>query len=590
MAGRIPQSFINDLLQRVDIVDVIDARVPLRKAGKNHKACCPFHQEKTPSFSVSSERGFYKCFGCGVSGTALTFLMEHDRLEFVEAVEALARMAGVEVPREGGAPPPKQDGRLYELLADAERVYRRALREHADAPKAVAYLTGRGVTGEVARQFGIGFAPQAWGFIKDALGGDEQRLVAAGLLAQRDDRRTYDRLRNRIVFPIRDTRGRVVGFGGRALPDAGEEGGPKYLNSPETPVFRKAQELYGLYEARRAGSGRLARLVVVEGYMDVVALAQHGVANAVATLGTAVGGSHFEKLYRNAPEVICCFDGDAAGRAAAWRALQAGLPALREGRRLGFAFLPDGEDPDTYIRAVGKSGFDSLLASAVAVEDYLVDTLSQGLDLKSTGDRATLGDLAKPLLERLPAGTRRQALLTRLAKLVDVAPAALDTALPAGLGAPSPHGANRKAAAGAEESPLGLRLLGHLMRSPALLGQLDAGLAAELLRSPGDSLFLRVARRIGQEAETEPAVVLAGFVSDPGYETLRALAETPEMFRGPALAAEFAEGAMRYVEERSRSSRRQLERELREDSSIENLKRYWQARRKGEGATTNLAT
>ena len=588
MPGRIPQSFINDLLQRVDIVDVIDARVPLRKAGKNHKACCPFHQEKTPSFSVNSERGFYKCFGCGVAGTALTFLMEHDRLEFVEAVEALARMAGVEVPREGGATPPKQDGRLYELLTEAARAYRRALKEHADAPVAVAYLKQRGVTGEVAQQFGIGFAPDAWSFIKGALPGDEERLVAAGLLVRQDKRQPYDRLRNRIVFPIRDTRGRVVGFGGRALPGAGEERGPKYLNSPETQVFHKARELYGLYEARQAGRGRLARLIVVEGYMDVVALAQHGVANAVATLGTAVGGAHFEKLYRNAPEVICCFDGDAAGRAAAWRALQAGLPTLREGRRLGFAFLPDGEDPDTYIRAAGKSGFDRHLAGAVAAEDYLVETLSAGLDLKSTGDQATLGDLAKPLLAQLPAGTRRQALLTRLARLVDVAPAALDAAAAVGAAEPSPHGGKSKAAASVEESPLGRRLLGHLMRNPTLLGRLDSGLAARLVGSPGDSLFLRVARRIGQEQEAEPAVVLAGFVSDPGYETLRNLAETPEVFEGAALEAEFAEGAMRYVEERSRSSRRRLERALREDSSIENLRRYWQARQEGEGATTAL--
>ena len=319
MAGLIPQPFINDLLQRVDIVDVIDARVSLKKAGKNFKACCPFHEEKTPSFNVNPERGFYKCFGCGVAGTALTFLMEYDHLEFVEAVEALAAMAGVEVPREGGRPQPRPDEDLYELLAQTAQLYRRALADHPESGRARTYLKQRGLTSEVAKRFVIGYAPPGWDHAKNALGQSAERLrklTEAGVLGRSDAGRVYDRLRDRIVFPIRDTRGRVVGFGGRVLPNGDADAGPKYLNSPETPVFHKARELYGLYEARRVPGRRIERLIVVEGYMDVVALSQQGIDNAVATLGTAVGPGHLEKLYRNAPEVVCCFDGDAAGREA----------------------------------------------------------------------------------------------------------------------------------------------------------------------------------------------------------------------------------------------------------------------------------
>ena len=587
MAGRIPQSFINDLLARVDIVDVIEPRVPLRKAGKNHKGCCPFHKEKTPSFNVHSERGFYKCFGCGVSGTALTFLMEHDHLEFVEAVEVLARQAGVEVPREGGAPRPKPVLGLYEVLAQAARLYRNALAQHAEAGRAIEYLRARGLDGQIAQRFGIGFAPPGWDFLKNALGQSVPTLVEAGLLAQNEGGRSYDRLRDRIVFPIRDTRGRVVGFGGRTLPGEGEDSGPKYLNSPETPVFQKAHELYGLHEARGSTPGvRLARLVVVEGYMDVVALAQHGVTNAVATLGTAVAGSHFGKLYRNAPEVVCCFDGDEAGRAAAWRALEAGLPTLQEGRQLRFAFLPDGEDPDSHIRTVGQAGFEGLLKDAMSAEDYLVERLCQGLDLSVVGDRAVLGGLAKPLLALLPPGAHKEALRSRLAQLVDVAPTALDVA-PTAEAAPRRHS---EPAPPSAESALGQRLLGHLMRSPALYRCLDGDLAAALLDAEEDSLFLRVARRAAGTATTQPAELLASFLQDPAYETLRGLAEAPSVLDGVALQDEFAEGVARYVRKRGDAERRKLAVALREDSSTETLARYWRARREGDQSVARASS
>ena len=581
MAGLIPQPFINDLLQRVDIVDVIDARVSLKKAGKNFKACCPFHEEKTPSFNVSPERGFYKCFGCGVAGTALTFLMEYDHLEFVEAVEALAAMAGVEVPREGGRPQPRPDEDLYELLAQTALLYRRALADHPESARARAYLKQRGLTSEVAKRFEIGYAPPGWDHAKNALGQSAERLrklTEAGVLGRSDAGRVYDRLRDRIVFPIRDTRGRVVGFGGRVLPNGDADAGPKYLNSPETPVFHKARELYGLYEARRVPGQRIERLIVVEGYMDVVALSQQGIDNAVATLGTAVGPGHLEKLYRNAPEVVCCFDGDAAGREAAWRALEAALPSLTEGHRLKFVFLPDGEDPDTLVRSAGKAAFDTLVEEAMPAGDYLVERLSAGLDLGSLDGRALLGDAARPLLARIPPGVHRQVLIERIARQIGVSPATFDTPVER---AAEPVDVRSSPGDATRESLLARPLLGYLVRAPALFGALPASLASSFLDAPGEedsSLFQRVAQAVADDPGMEPAVLLARFVRDPEHEALVALARAGSILDDTAVADEFVEGVQRYVIARSRSARQKLVKALREDGSPEGLSSYWQAK------------
>ena len=577
MAGRIPQSFINDLLQRVDIVEVIDARVGLKKAGRNYKACCPFHEEKTPSFNVNPERGFYKCFGCGVAGTALTFLMEYEHLEFVEAIEALARTVGVEVPREAGRADRKPDEELYVLLRRTAGLYRRALGEHAESGRARDYLKGRGLTGEVARDFGIGYAPPGWGFVREALGTNDaviRKLTDAGVLARSESGRPYDRLRDRIVFPIRDTRGRIVGFGGRILPGEGEDQGPKYLNSPETPVFRKARELYGLYEARRTPGKRLERLIVVEGYMDVVALAEHGIDNAVATLGTAAGRDHLEKLFRNVPEVVCCFDGDTAGREAAWRALEVGLASLDEGRRLKFVFLPEGEDPDTLVRSAGRAAFEKLVAEAVSAGDYLVERLSAGLDLESVDDRAVFGESARPLLARIPPGVHRQVLIERIARQIGVAPGTLDSP-----DAPPPQPVASRSARAAEpgrsgESRLGERLLGDLLRTPVLFRSLPAALSEALLDAAReDSLFPRVAREVSGDPDVEPAVLLARFSRHPGYETLCALAATPSELSADDVASGFPEGVRHYVRARSGAERRKLL-----DGSRDQLSRYWHAK------------
>ncbi len=424
MSGLIPQSFIDDLMTRVDIVEVIDARVPLRKSGREFSARCPFHEEKTPSFTVSPSKQFYHCFGCGAHGTALSFMMEYEHLAFPEAVEELARSVGMEVPHEAaaGARPAERDrsAALYDTLAAADRFFRQQLRKHPQAPTAVAYLKARGLSGEIAASFGIGYAPPGWDSLLRAQGGGNQaqeRLVAAGLLIRKDDGKCYDRFRERIMFPIRDRRGRTIAFGGRVLGDEK----PKYLNSPETPVFHKGQELYGLFEARKALRD-IPRLLVVEGYMDVVALAQFGVRYAVATLGTSTTREHLERLFRVSPEVVFCFDGDRAGREAGWRALENALPVMREGRQLRFMFLPDGDDPDTRIRAVGRERFEADLETALPFSEFFYQKLGREADTSTIDGRARFVELARPLLNRMPEGVFRQMMLDRLAELARIDP------------------------------------------------------------------------------------------------------------------------------------------------------------------------
>lgn len=421
MAGRIPQSFLDNLLDRVDIVDVIDRRVKLKKSGKNYMACCPFHDEKTPSFSVSPDKQFYHCFGCGAGGNALSFVMEYENLDFPQAVESLAATLGLEVPREQAqGRPPGQPSKesvnkpLYELMEQASTYYQQQLRNHPEAKRAVDYLKGRGLTGEIAKQFGIGFAPPGWANLLTALGeSDDQRkrLLTTGMLVENDKGRTYDRFRDRVVFPIRDRRGRVIAFGGRVLGDDK----PKYLNSPETDIFHKGVELYGLYEARQ-NNRRLERIVVVEGYMDVIALAQHGISYATATLGTATSETHLKRIFRLCPEVVFCFDGDEAGRKAAFRALEATLPCMEDGRQAKFLFLPDGMDPDDAVRSRGKDYFEALMTQAVPLEEFLFDAASEGLDTSSLDGRARMSKAALPYIRQLPEGVFRQLMFQALAE------------------------------------------------------------------------------------------------------------------------------------------------------------------------------
>ena len=418
MAGLIPQSFIDDLLDRLDIVDVVDSRVKLKKTGKNYSACCPFHDEKTPSFTVSPEKQFFYCFGCGASGNALGFVMDYERLSFPEATEMLARLAGLEVPREvqTEAQQKREEEKrsIYTLLEKADAFYQQQLRHHPSKHLAVNYLKNRGLDGKTAKTYGVGFAPPGWDNLLKALAQndeDKHLLIEGGMLIhQEQEKKLYDRFRHRIMFPIRDTRGRVIGFGGRVLGDDK----PKYLNSPETPVFHKGQELYGLYEARLAYR-ELPRLLVVEGYMDVVSLAQFGICYGVATLGTACGPDHLDRAFKYTNEVVFCFDGDKAGRSAAHRALEASIDCMTDGRTVKFLFLPENEDPDTLVRQVGPEKFERMVELAVPFEDYLFDAVAEGLNIRTMEGRATFSKRAAPLLDRLPKGVFRELMFENLA-------------------------------------------------------------------------------------------------------------------------------------------------------------------------------
>jgi DNA primase len=574
MAGRIPQSFINDLLTRVDIVEVIDARRTLRKSGRNYQALCPFHDEKTPSFSVNPERQFYFCFGCGATGTALTFLMEHDRLEFVAAVETLAAIAGVEVPRDRAArPEDDQHARLLDVLDQADKYFRRMLREHPEAARVVDYLKGRGLTGVVARDFGIGFAPPGWDGLKSALSGvAETDLLAAGLVVKNEAGRIYDRFRDRVTFPIRNLRGRVIGFGGRVLGDER----PKYLNSPETAVFHKGWELYGLYEARLA-LRHIDRVLLVEGYMDVVALAQAGLANAVATLGTATGMAHFEKLFRYAPEVICCFDGDTAGREAAWKALTVALPAVTAGHQLSFMFLPDGEDPDSLVRKEGKAQFLQRMTGAISAAEYLFQRLGQGLDLSEMDGRARLADLALPFIRTIPDGVLRELTMERLATLAKVSRDGLERRAPMSVPTQVSRAPNKTDAT----SQLHEKLIVLLLKHPEYLGQLDAHRRARLI-GMGDSLLGRVVRYLAEQPDPELAALLGYWAGQDGHDLLLELADRPLVLEDKALLAEFNDAVDQCLSAIERANRRELLQHLKEEGSAEALAQYWELKRKAD--------
>tara|TARA_R110002167_G_scaffold192345_1_gene394824 strand:+ start:30492 stop:32282 length:1791 start_codon:yes stop_codon:yes gene_type:complete len=423
MAGMIPRQFIDDLLARADIVELIDSRVPLKKAGKNYQACCPFHTEKSPSFSVSQDKQFYHCFGCGEHGNAISFLMEFERLEFPDAVEELASHYNMEVPREQNNRSPaqqKQDQKAYsqkqddyELMAQISRFFQQQLKVASDKDVAIDYLKGRGLSGAIVKRFGIGYISDAWDGMMKVFGRSgqiNQQLVDLGMAIQGDKNKPYDRFRGRIQFPIRDKRGRVIGFGGRVLGD----GTPKYLNSPETRIYHKGQELYGLYEAKQANK-QLTRLVVVEGYMDVVALAQHGVDYAVASLGTATTPEQLQTLFRTVKEVICCYDGDRAGRDAAWRAMDNALPMIQDGYSLKFVFLPDGQDPDSMIREQGQAAFETILDNATPLSQFLFEHLLTQIDMSSPEGKGAAVGAFQPYLAKLPESNLKDAMVTKLA-------------------------------------------------------------------------------------------------------------------------------------------------------------------------------
>ncbi len=505
----IPQDFIDDLIARADVVEIIGRRIQLKKAGREFKACCPFHDEKTPSFTVSPSKGFYHCFGCGMHGTAIGFLMEYEHLSFVEAIESLAGTMGVDVPRDETDRPARRYDELFSLMTSVERHWQSCLR---DTPTAVDYLKKRGIDGNTAKRFGIGFAPDSWSDVLDKFGKTSEateRLLATGLIIRKDNGKHYDRFRGRIMFPIRDARGRTIGFGGRAIGD----GEPKYLNSPETVLFHKGRELYGLYESRQA-MRQIERLVVVEGYMDVVGLARHGIDFSVATLGTATTSDHLNLLFRLTENVIFCFDGDRAGKAAAWRALENALPQIREGRQIRFVFLPDEHDPDSYVNEHGSNAFVAAVDAGVALSDFLIGELSSQVDMTTVDGKARLAELAKPLINRIPPGVYRDLLIGSLAGTVGLTTAKLERMIgqaqdqsdrAAAPSTTSPRGRRRSGAAG---RPSVVRhAIALLLNHPEASGKLDIEKLTGINR-PGIGLL----HDLIETVQSEPNITTAGLL------------------------------------------------------------------------------
>ncbi len=550
MAGRIPQHFIDDLISRIDIVELIDARVPLRKTGRDYTARCPFHEEKSPSFTVSPTKQFYHCFGCQAHGTAISFLMEYEHLDFVEAVHELAAKAGLDVPSEGPElAPTAPNTPLYELLEQAARLYRDQLRQH---PAAVDYLKQRGLTGAIAAEFAIGYAPPGWDTALQTLGNSaerQQQLLTAGLLIKKDQGGYYDRFRNRIMFPIRDRRGRVIGFGGRVLD---KDGTPKYLNSPETPIFHKGQELYGLFEAQQA-LRRLDRILVVEGYMDVVALAQHGIRYAVATLGTATSTEHVERLFRAAPEVIFCFDGDRAGREAAWRAVEHTLPALREGRQARVMFLPEGDDPDSLVRREGREHFEQGTAQSIPISTFFYEGLLKQTDISSMEGRARLVELARPMLSKLSAGVLRHMMITKLAELARIDGNSLDRML-AGKSTPSETRATAaRPASRGNLSPLRLGI-SLLLHAPGLASRTGDVQRWKDLNLRGIDLWISVIDFLQAHPHSTGSAMLEHWRNTPQQQILTELALGNLAIPAEGFEAEFM-GIVQWLDSQLREQR-----------------------------------
>lgn len=532
MAKPIPSWFIDDLLNRTDIVSIIDARVTLKKAGREFNACCPFHNEKTPSFTVSPAKQFYHCFGCGAHGTALTFLMEYEHLDFIAAVETLAAQQGMQVPRESGAQAVQRRASedLYAVLSGVNEYYHKQLKQHKNA---IDYLNNRGLSETIIADYGIGYAPPGADNLKRFFGADKlAALKKSGMLSANESGKIYDRFRDRIMFPIRDRRGRIIGFGGRVL---GADNIPKYLNSPETPIFHKGRALYGLYESCQAVR-KLESFYVVEGYMDAVALAQHGIRNVVAALGTATTDAHLKQLLQLAPEIIFCFDGDRAGRDAAWRALQNALPIMRDGVILRFLFLPDGEDPDSMIRQRGKTEFEKLAGKAQMLSTFFFERLSQNLELDTADGRSRLARLAQPYLQKLPGGVFHEIMLKQLAELTGLSVERLSKA--AQLEHQSSPQKHRKPAP-RQKNTFIRHLITLLLNEPKIAQQIDSVDIFDELDLPGADLLKALLTFLHQQPDARAGTILEHWRDSEYGQHLTKLALIKIDFTEDRLQAEF---------------------------------------------------
>lgn len=513
MRGRIPDNFIDELLTRVDIVDVIERRVPLKKAGREWTACCPFHNERSPSFYVSPAKQFFHCFGCGAHGSAIKFIMDYDRLEFPDAIEELAQSAGLKVPYEGNRDDKPRENRsdLYSLLDEAATFYQREL---GNSPEATSYIDRRGLDDDIIKRFRIGWAPAGFDGVTKSLGTTDRKrqlLNEAGMVASNERGNRYDRFRERVMFPILDRRGRVIAFGGRVL---SAEQSPKYLNSPETPLFHKGRELFALWQVKQAHQ-TLTRIMVVEGYMDVIALHQAGLPIAVATLGTATTAEHAEVLFRAAPDVYFCFDGDRAGKAAAWRALESVLPRMRDGRQAHFLFLPDGEDPDTLVRKEGKEGFEKRMKESMPLSEYFFEELARDVDVTRLDGRARLAERARPLIAKLPDGAFRDLMGQELERRTG-ARAVLEPE-------PPPQQRNNSQRPANVQRSLVRSAITLLLAQPDLAAEVEPPYAFLRLDRPGVSLLAELLDVARSRPGIRPAVLVESFLERPEYNSLQKL-------------------------------------------------------------------
>jgi len=545
MRGRIPDNFIDELLTRVDIVDVIEQRVPLKKAGREWTACCPFHNERSPSFYVSPQKQFFHCFGCGAHGSAIKFLMDYDRLEFPDAIEELAQTAGLKVPYEGNRDDKPREDRsdLYSLLDDAASFYQREL---GKSPEAGAYVDGRGLDAEIVKRFRIGWAPAGFDGVMKALGTSERRnqlLNEAGMVASNERGNRYDRFRERVMFPILDRRGRVIAFGGRVL---SSEQSPKYLNSPETPLFHKGRELFALWQVKQAHQ-TLTRIMVVEGYMDVIALHQAGLPIAVATLGTATTPDHAEVLFRAAPDVFFCFDGDRAGRAAAWRALESVLPRMRDGRQAHFLFLPDGEDPDTLVRKEGKEGFEKRMKESMPMSEYFFEELARDVDVTRLDGRARLAERARPLIAKLPDGAFRDLMGQELERRTG-ARAVLEPE-------PAPPRGGGQRPANVQRS-LVRSAITLLLAQPELAAEVEPPYAFLRLERPGVALLAELLDIARARPGIRPAVLVEHFMERPEYASLQKLMQAEVIGEADMQRVEFLD-ALEQMRAQATADRRE---------------------------------
>ena len=514
MAGKIPQPFIDQVLNQTDIVDLINGYIELKSKGKEYTACCPFHGEKTPSFTVSPEKQFYHCFGCGAHGTAINFLMEYEGLQFIEAIEVLANRLGLDVVKETGQHPQNDHHLLYQAMEVANQYFQKQLRNNQEA---ITYLKSRGISGEIASHFNIGYAPSGFDRILTQMGSqfNPETLLKAGLLSQNSDQKIYDRFRHRIMFPIKDTRGRVIAFGGRAMDDSL----PKYINSPETDLFHKGNTLYGIYEARQT-LGKLKQLIIVEGYMDVVALVQNNLANCVATLGTATTSQNIKNLLRFTSDLIFCFDGDRAGKDAAWKALQQILPEFKDGINIRFAFMPQGEDPDSLIRSMGKTAFDEYLNNAAPLSEYFFSNLVKDIDMSTADGRAKLANVANPLLAKLPKTVFRDLMHKELNQRVGTTISSSPT-----VSSPEHSHHTHQKPTGRSLKYTKTRLaIALLIRDPALAQHaLSIEELSHLQSVPGIDLFTRLLDIIDSEPNISAIALVERFHGEDSYSSLQKL-------------------------------------------------------------------